>query len=156
MHPSPIGTLEIRTKDGLLCTVRKIQNTTAEESPDDLCEETARQLTAYFQRERRVFDLPLSFGPCTPFEQAVWNGLLAVPYGETVSYGQLALHAGYPRAFRAAGMANRKNPLAIIVPCHRCIASDGSLHGYFYGLEIKAFLLDLENPGWSSRRLRAG
>ncbi|MCL2081272.1 MAG: methylated-DNA--[protein]-cysteine S-methyltransferase [Oscillospiraceae bacterium] len=101
------------------------------------------QLDEYFAGERREFDLPLKmFG--TTFQMAVWAGLLQIPYGQTVSYGQLAAMIGKPKASRAVGGANHVNPISIIVPCHRVIGAGGSLTGYGGGLEMKRFLLELE------------
>ena len=102
------------------------------------------QLGEYFARERREFDLPLA--PVgTAFQQRVWAALLAIPYGETASYGDVARRLGLlPSASRAVGLANGSNPISIIVPCHRVIGADGSLTGYGGGLDRKRYLLDLE------------
>jgi methylated-DNA-[protein]-cysteine S-methyltransferase len=101
------------------------------------------QLGEYFDGRRRGFDIPL--GPAgSPFELAVWQALTEIPYGETVSYGELATRIGRPGAPRAVGVANARNPIAVIVPCHRVIGADGSLTGYGGGLERKRLLLDLE------------
>lgn len=102
-----------------------------------------RELNEYFDGERREFSLPLDLRG-TPFQLACWDALLAIPYGETRSYAEIARAIGHPKAFRAVGMANNRNPVAIIVPCHRVIASGGSLCGYGGGLELKRKLLDLE------------
>ncbi len=104
---------------------------------------TASQLAAYFSGQRTDFDLPLVLAG-TPFQQRVWSALRCIPYGTTVSYGQLARRLGMPRASRAVGHANARNPISIIVPCHRLIGTDGSLTGYGGGLDRKRFLLDLE------------
>lgn len=109
-------------------------------------EETVRQLTEYFLGERREFSVPLDLHG-TPFQLRVWNALLAIPYGETRSYADLARTVGSPKAVRAIGRANGTNPVAIIVPCHRVIASNGTLCGYGGGLEIKRRLLELEQTG---------
>jgi len=101
------------------------------------------QLDEYFRGERREFTFPLDLRG-TDFQLACWRALLAIPYGETRSYADIARAVGRPNAFRAAGMANNRNPTAIVVPCHRVIASDGSLCGYGGGLEIKRKLLELE------------
>lgn len=106
-------------------------------------DEARRQLEAYFSGARREFDLPLQLRG-TPFQQRVWRALLEIPYGETRNYGQIACRIGAPGAARAVGGANRANPLAIVVPCHRVIAADGSLGGYGPGLHRKQHLLDLE------------
>ncbi|MEE2939771.1 MAG: methylated-DNA--[protein]-cysteine S-methyltransferase [Planctomycetota bacterium] len=101
------------------------------------------QLAGYFSGEVRAFDLHLDpLG--TPFQLEVWRALLAVPYGRTVTYGQQAARVGRPSAVRAVGAANGRNPLAIVVPCHRVVGADGALVGYAGGLEAKRRLLDLE------------
>ena len=105
--------------------------------------EVQRQLDEYFSGERKKFDLPLRPNG-TKFQLADWMALQEIPYGETVSYGDIARAIGKPKAFRAVGMANHNNPISIIVPCHRVIGSDGKLTGYGGGLEIKRYLLDLE------------
>jgi len=101
------------------------------------------QLTEYFRGARREFELPLA-PEGTPFQLAVWQALRAIPYGETVSYGELAQRVALPGGARAVGMANGANPLPIIVPCHRVIGADGSLTGFGGGLDIKRALLSLE------------
>ncbi len=101
------------------------------------------QLDGYFNGTRTSFDLPL----CprgTDFQEAVWQALTAIPYGETRTYAQIAAQIGKPKACRAVGMANHHNPLPILIPCHRVIGANGRLTGYAGGLEIKKFLLDLE------------
>ncbi len=105
--------------------------------------ETIRQLDAYFEGELRNFTLPLSLEG-SEFQLRVWKTLITIPYGETISYGQLACRVGNPKAARAVGLANGSNPIPIIVPCHRVIGSDGSLTGYGGGLPIKKALLSLE------------
>ncbi|MCP2340503.1 methylated-DNA--[protein]-cysteine S-methyltransferase [Actinomadura rupiterrae] len=104
---------------------------------------TASQLAAYFTGDRHEFDLPLKLKG-TPFQQRVWEALTRIPYGETVSYGELAAELGNPSASRAVGLANGRNPIGIIVPCHRVVGSTGSLTGYGGGIERKRFLLDFE------------
>jgi len=103
----------------------------------------ADQLAAYFAGQLTEFDLPLAPAG-TQFQLAVWAGLQQIPYGETWSYGQLASKIGNPAAVRAVGLANGRNPIAVVVPCHRVIGADGSLTGYGGGLDRKRFLLDLE------------
>jgi methylated-DNA-[protein]-cysteine S-methyltransferase len=102
--------------------------------------EAARQLREYFAGERRRFDLPLRLQG-TDFQKRVWQQLTAIPFGETWSYGQLAKRLDNPSACRAVGLANGKNPIAVIVPCHRVIGADGSLTGFGGGLERKEWLL---------------
>lgn len=106
-------------------------------------EETVKQLGEYFSGERREFTIPLQ-AEGTDFQRAVWSVLQTIPYGETVTYGEIARMLGNPKAVRAVGGANHRNPIAIIVPCHRVIGSDGSLAGYAGGLAVKRFLLELE------------
>lgn len=101
------------------------------------------QLESYFAGERRHFDLPLELRG-TPFQKSVWGELLRIPYGETIHYGQLATRIGNPAASRAVGAANGRNPISVIVPCHRVIGAGGNLTGYAGGLHCKYFLLELE------------
>jgi methylated-DNA-[protein]-cysteine S-methyltransferase len=110
---------------------------------DALLERAVRQLREYFAGERTEFDLALR-PQGAPFQLQVWEALLKIPYGETASYGEIAREIGHPTAFRAVGAANGQNPIAIIVPCHRVIGSNGSLTGYGGGLPTKRALLDLE------------
>ena len=105
--------------------------------------EAAAQLDAYFAGHRTSFDLPLR--PVgTAFQQAVWAQLCLIPFGETISYGELARRVGNPNASRAVGMANGRNPIAILIPCHRVIGADGSLTGFGGGVDVKRSLLELE------------
>ncbi|PAT43018.1 methylated-DNA--[protein]-cysteine S-methyltransferase [Vandammella animalimorsus] len=108
-----------------------------------LLTEAARQLGEYFAGQRRAFDLPLA-PQGTDFQQRVWQALRAIPYGQTRSYAQLAAAIGQPKAMRAVGAANGRNPLSIVVPCHRVIGANGSLVGFGGGLPVKTFLLRLE------------
>jgi O-6-methylguanine DNA methyltransferase len=101
------------------------------------------ELEEYFSGERRKFNFPLDLRG-TDFQRACWHALLAIPYGETRTYADIARAVGKPNAFRAVGMANNRNPVAIVVPCHRVIASDGTLCGYGGGLDVKRKLLELE------------
>jgi len=105
--------------------------------------ETRRQILAYLQGSLRVFDLPLA-PQGTPFRQAVWQELLMIPYGETMTYGELAARLGAKNKARAVGGAAHHNPIALIIPCHRLIGADGSLTGFGGGLPLKSTLLELE------------
>lgn len=105
--------------------------------------EAARQLEAYFSGKLESFDLKLA-PEGTDFQKSVWKTLCEIPYGETRSYKEIAISIGKARAYRAVGLANNRNPIAIIIPCHRVIGSDGKLTGYASGLDIKEFLLRLE------------
>jgi methylated-DNA-[protein]-cysteine S-methyltransferase len=124
----------------------------AEEPPPatDLLREVRRQLREYFAGERRAFSVPLA-PRGTEFERQVWRELVTIPFGETRSYAQVAQSIGRPAACRAVGRANGRNPIPIIIPCHRVIGSDGSLTGYGGGLPVKRFLLDLEMGGAPAR-----
>ena len=107
--------------------------------------EAVRQLREYFAGRRQEFDLPLATEG-TAFQRSVWRKLQEIPYGETISYGELAKRVGNPKASRAVGSANGKNPIPIVIPCHRVIAGDGGLGGFGGGLTVKEKLLALEKP----------
>jgi len=115
-----------------------------EKSETPLIKETAKQLDEYFNGKRRVFDLPLVLHG-TDFQLKVWEALKTIPYGETRSYGEIAAITKNPKACRAVGMANNRNPIAVIIPCHRVIGKDGSMTGYAGGLELKRRLLEMES-----------
>ena len=110
---------------------------------DEPFREAANQLRAYFAGELTEFDLPIATGGA-PFQQCVWAELRKIPYGSTISYGELARRIGNPKASRAVGAANGNNPISIIIPCHRVIGSNGKLTGYGGGIERKKFLLEFE------------
>jgi methylated-DNA-[protein]-cysteine S-methyltransferase len=114
-----------------------------ESNTHSILAKTEEQLAEYFSGERKKFELPLDLRG-TSFQNAVWEALLAIPFGETRSYGQLANQLDNPRATRAVGAANGRNPVSIIVPCHRVIGSNGKLTGFAGGLDVKAYLLKLE------------
>jgi O-6-methylguanine DNA methyltransferase len=148
---SPCGPLTLVARDGVLAGLymtgqrhRPPQETFGPRD-DELpaFAETARQLDAYFAGRRTGFDLALSLAG-TPFQQRVWAALREIPYGATVSYGELAESLGQPTASRAVGLANGKNPVGIIVPCHRVIGANGNMTGYGGGLERKRWLLGFE------------
>ena len=120
---------------------RRIGPTRSASSP--LLDAAARQLREYLAARRRDFDLPID-APGSPFQERVWAELRRIPFGETVSYGELAASVGVPAASRAVGRANGSNRLAVVIPCHRVIAAGGGLGGYGGGLPAKRFLLDLE------------
>jgi methylated-DNA-[protein]-cysteine S-methyltransferase len=112
--------------------------------------ETIRQLRLYFAGKLQIFDLPLELIG-TEFQKRVWNALLTIPYGQTRSYTEIARQIGAPRAVRAVGAANGRNPIPIIVPCHRVIGASGNLVGFGGGLEWKRMLLGLEGNSWTSQ-----
>lgn len=147
--PSPIGEL-LLTSDGKSITglymqsqKREAKQTKEWKRDDAALKEPRKQLQAYFAGELRAFELPLA-AEGTPFQQRVWRALCDIPYGETISYGELARRIGQPAAARAVGLANGQNPIAIVVPCHRVIGANGSLTGYGGGLHVKRALLELE------------
>jgi len=146
---TPIGELLLAGTDEALLQVHfhggrdSIEPRLEWERNDKPFREAVRQLTAYFAGKLEVFDLPLR-PEGTEFQRTVWRALREIPYGETWSYGELARHIGRPRAMRAVGAANGRNPIPIIIPCHRVIGADGSLTGFGGGLPIKKKLLELE------------
>jgi O-6-methylguanine DNA methyltransferase len=142
---SPVGPLLLAVSEGGLVALEFGRGNIGE-GWVEVAERTApyaRQLEEYFAGRRRQFDLPLDLRG-TEFQQRCWQELLKVPYGETRSYADIARAIGNPSAVRAVGLANGQNPIAIVVPCHRVIGSDGSLTGYGGGLEVKRQLLELE------------
>ncbi|QUH02884.1 methylated-DNA--[protein]-cysteine S-methyltransferase [Saccharopolyspora erythraea] len=146
---SPVGPLTLVATDGVLCGVymdqqrhRPPQETFGEPDAEPFGE-CVRQLEGYFAGQRTEFDLPMRFTG-TPFQQEVWTALRSIPYGTTVSYGELAERIGRPAAARAVGLANGRNPIGVVVPCHRVVGSSGALTGYGGGLERKRQLLDFE------------
>ena len=142
VFPSPIGVLLIAQGErGITRVTLARGGTEQEETP--LLLEARRQIEAYFAWRLRAFDLPLEERG-TAFECAVWAALRTVPYGQTRTYGQIAAQIGHERAARAVGMANHKNPIIIVTPCHRIVGANGSLTGYALGLEAKKALLRLE------------
>lgn len=143
-------TLSFETPLGMLCAVEENGALTALRfgAGEGGCEtpllvSVRAQILEYFDGQRRSFDLPLE-AHGTDFQKSVWSALAQIPYGETRAYSQIAEAIGSPRACRAVGMACNKNPIAIIVPCHRVIGAAGTLVGYEYGLDAKKYLLSLE------------
>lgn len=122
---------------------KEVQEQIIQEHETALLKEAIKQLNEYFDGKRKSFDLPLEPNG-TEFQNKVWNALKEIPFGETRSYGEIAKIIGNEKAARAVGMANNKNPIAIIVPCHRVIGANGKLVGYAGGLDIKERLLNLE------------
>ena len=144
---SPIGCLRLEGSEHGISAVNRVDTKPCPTGPiPPLLKPAVQQLAEYFRGERQSFDLKLDFGDAPPFHQKVWNLLQEIRYGHTTSYLAIADKLGDKKAVRAVGQANRHNPIAIIIPCHRCIAKNGDLQGYFYGLDTKRQLLDLENP----------
>jgi methylated-DNA-[protein]-cysteine S-methyltransferase len=149
---SPVGPLKIVIKDQFLAAIlwdnekpNRVKLDAMEENRSNpLILETEKQLIEYFNGQRAMFNLPLkTFG--TSFQQEVWELLNQIPYGSTCSYKDIALKMQRPQAFRAIGAAVGRNPLSIVIPCHRVLATNGSLQGFAGGLERKKILLDLES-----------
>lgn len=147
VYNTPIGKISF-SEDGQAIT--SVDFIPEEENIDTAAEETKllsdaySQLMEYLKGERKEFTLPLNPSG-TPFQKKVWEVLRSIPYGQTLSYKEVAIKAGNPKACRAVGMANNRNPIPIIIPCHRVIGSDGSLVGYGGGLSTKVKLLTLED-----------
>ena len=150
--PSPVGTLTLVAGDRGLCAVlwenddpRRVRlGPRVADAGHAVLVEAERQLAAYFAGRLEVFALPLDFNG-TAFQRTVWDALLTIPYGETRSYGAIARQIGLPKASRAVGAANGKNPISIVAPCHRVVGSTGRLTGFAGGLAAKAHLLALED-----------
>ena len=158
-YKSPVGEILLGSCEGKLCLAdwryRKMRTTIdrrlqkalhAEyvEESSEVIEETIKQLEEYFVHKRKVFDIPLlTLG--TDFQKSVWEGLICIPYGTTVSYLELAKSIGNEKAVRAVASANGANAISILIPCHRIIGSDGSLTGYAGGLDVKKKLLEIES-----------
>jgi methylated-DNA-[protein]-cysteine S-methyltransferase len=141
---SPMGLIEISGDDEFVRSVLFVEEVKEEsEVVSEVIKECRQQLSEYFDGDRREFELSLSQAG-TDFQQRVWAQLMTIPYGKTISYMQMAKALGDPKCIRAAGTANGKNQLAIIVPCHRVVGSNGTLVGYAGGLNRKRWLLELE------------
>ena len=159
-YKSPFGIITVQEKNGKISRIYLPNAEPMHESPlsffnkppslrdtpfqKGALESAAKQLTEYFEGRRKVFDLPLDFDGLTDFMKSAYLELLKIPYGETVSYKYIAEKINRPKAYRAVGLANNKNPLPIIIPCHRVIGSDGKLVGYAGGIDLKIKLLELE------------
>lgn len=156
-YESPCGMLTLGSFDNKLCMcdwqverhrdhrrLARMLNAEFEEGTSPVMKQAATQLDEFFAGKRREFDVPLLFVG-TDFQKKVWNELLAIPFGETVSYGEMARRIGMPKAVRAVANANGANAISIFAPCHRVIGSDHSLTGYGGGLEAKRKLLELES-----------
>ncbi len=138
-----IGMLCIEEEKGCITGIYRDNKIGENEIETDLIKRAHGQLIEYFAGKRKVFDLPIHLEG-TVFQQKVWAALQTIPYGETRTYGEIAKQVGNPKASRAVGRANHKNPVMIVVPCHRVIGSNGSLVGFGGGLDMKEYLLKLE------------
>ena len=142
-YPSPFGLLKIGAADGKVILVGIVSKQDEPNQPTALSAEVYRQLQEYFASKRTVFTVPYALNG-TNFQQAVWEQIAKIPYGQTVTYKDIAQAIDKPRAFQATGRAVGANPLAILIPCHRVVGSNGELTGYAFGLEMKKALLNLE------------
>ena len=142
-YETVLGSVTFVEEDGALLAITTHRSYEGIEQETALIKEAYQQLSEYLKGERQMFDLPLN-PRGTDFQKRVWQALCDIPYGETRSYKQIAEAIGNPKAVRAVGMANNRNPITIVVPCHRVIGADGKLVGYGGGLEMKEFLLRLE------------
>ena len=147
LYDSPIGTLKITETNGKITTLypnREIDHSQHNsEQHSELLAEACRQLDEYFQGKRKNFNLPIGYAG-TPFQERVWRELKNIPYGETRSYEDIAVQIGSPKAVRAVGQANNRNPILLMIPCHRVIHKNGDISGFACGIETKKYLLDLE------------
>ena len=141
-YSSPFGPIQIGHKDGKILSIR-CGAPAAPHTPSEVSEQANLQLQEYFAGKRKSFDLPMDLAG-TPFQLSVWQCLLTVPYGEVRTYSQIAAAIAKPNACRAVGQAVHRNPLWIVVPCHRIIGSNQTLTGYAGGLAMKQALLELE------------
>jgi methylated-DNA-[protein]-cysteine S-methyltransferase len=146
---SPVGPLTLAASDGVLSGLY-MEKSRYPPGPellgprdDSVLRDVAEQLAEYFAGTRTEFEIPLALNG-TPFQRRVWTALREIPYGETMSYAEVAMRLGVPRGARAVGLANGRNPISIIIPCHRLVGSTGKLTGYGGGLDRKAFLLHHE------------
>ena len=142
-YQSPFGLLKIGAADGKVILVGIVSKQDEPNQPTALSVEVYRQLQEYFAGKRTVFTVPYALNG-TSFQQAVWTQIAKIPYGQTVTYKDIAQAIDKPRAFQATGRAVGANPLAILIPCHRVVGSNGELTGYAFGLEMKKALLNLE------------
>lgn len=146
-YKSPIGMICIEEQEGAITGIYFDRECIIENKMEDVenpvLGEAHRQLSEYFLKQRKEFDLPLA-PQGTEFQKRVWQALRMIPYGETRSYGEIAKQIGSPKASRAVGGANNKNHIMIVIPCHRVIGANGALVGFGGGLDVKEYLLQLE------------
>jgi methylated-DNA-[protein]-cysteine S-methyltransferase len=140
LYESPIGWIEIKGSENGVLSVKFVDQPKSEFATRTILEMAIRQISEYFMGTRRTFDLPLAMHG-TNFQRQVWGQLMTIPYGKVATYQEIAKAIGRPQAIRAVGAANARNPISIIVPCHRVIGKDGSLTGYGGGIWRKEWLL---------------
>jgi methylated-DNA-[protein]-cysteine S-methyltransferase len=142
-YVSPVGNLLIESEDGKICTVNFVKDSRHEENYTSVIDQCIFELDEYFYKGRKFFTVELN-PRGTEFQKKVWNELLTIPYGRTISYEALAIRLGNIKSIRAVGLANGQNSIAIIIPCHRVIGKGGTLVGYGGGIENKEWLLNHE------------
>ncbi len=145
-YQSPLGLLIIQGSEKGISSIHWSNEGNRKNQTPELLHDCVSQLEAYFKRERFTFTLQLDWSGATDFDQQVWKYLLTIPYGKTVSYSDVAQAIGSPKGVRAVGAANGRNPIPIIVPCHRVIGKNGDLVGFSGGLDVKSKLLEIERP----------
>lgn len=148
---SPLGTIEIKANDTHIISVLFVEKISLE-NPSELTKRCIAQLEEFFNKQRTSFDLPFYFEG-TEFQQKIWNALIKIPFGRTISYKDLALKTGKAGSVRAVGAANGQNQLLVVIPCHRVIGSDGNLVGYAGELWRKKWLLDFEQGDKNGKQL---
>ena len=149
---TPIGAVRLTEEDGSIIRIELTDAAAPSSAPTPLLREAEHQITAFLRGDRRQLDFPIRMVG-TPFQQRVWRALQQIPYGTTRTYGEIASAVGNPRASRAVGMACNKNPLLLIVPCHRVVGVNGKLVGFAYGTDTKRQLLLLERESFSRSEL---
>jgi methylated-DNA-[protein]-cysteine S-methyltransferase len=142
-YSSPVGELIVESEEDKIITANFLKDSKREENPTAIIEQCITELDEYFYKGRKFFTVDLN-PPGTDFQKKVWNELLTIPYGKTISYEALAIRIGNIKSIRAVGLANGQNPIAIIIPCHRVIGKGGELVGYGGGLDNKEWLLHHE------------
>ena len=140
---SPIGAVRLTEDGGSIIRIELVDTFDESTAPTPVLHEAAQQIKAFLCGNRQQLDFPIRMAG-TPFQQRVWRALQQIPYGTTRTYGEIATAIGNPRASRAVGMACNKNPLLLIVPCHRVVGANGTLTGFAYGTDAKCWLLELE------------
>ena len=141
---TPLGAMQVCATDKAIKSIHFVERT-EKAHPNPITQRACKQLSEYFAGQRSEFDLPLQ-ADGTPFQQRVWQALNDISFGETCSYQDIARAIGNPKAVRAVGAANGRNPMTIVVPCHRVVGSNGKLTGYASGVDRKAWLLNHESP----------
>lgn len=147
-YKSKLGLLQMKYEENTLYLLKKVSNQTEENQPCPFTDDIFKQIQEYLRGEKKNFDINYSFIG-SDFQKKVWHEIEKIPYGKTITYGEIASSIGNPKASRGVGGACNKNPICIVVPCHRVIGKNGSLTGYGGGLEMKEYLLSLEEENLS-------